>query len=325
MNRRETERRDAGGSFEAYWHGLDEAGAVAVEAYNHPSILAFWVQFFKSVRGAYDAPRMIDLASGNGAVVDKAYAVFGDDPISIRCVDISPAAIRQLTQRFPAVDGVVGDLRSLTPDAAGFDIVTSQFGVEYGGRKAVADAADFLAPGGTLALILHNSDGTIHAECVDSIAAVRHLTEARFIPLARTMLEAGFDAVGGAGREPYETAAARLEPAVRAVEGLFRQYGEHVAGDVIATLYRGVGRIHEKIQRYDRDEVVSWLQRMEEELSAYANRMVEMSGAAVDRPRFDAICTSLTGSGCDIKESGPLYPAGDDRPLAWALIATRSA
>jgi SAM-dependent methyltransferase len=323
-NRPELENADVGGSFDTYWHGLDEAGAFAMEAFNHPSILAFWIQFFKSVRTRYDAPRMIDLASGNGAVVDSAYAVFESAPLSIRCVNISETAIRQLTRRFPDVDGVVGDVRSISNGAERFDIVTRQFGVEYGGWETVADAARFLAPGGTLALLLHNSDGAIQAECVANLDAVRRLRDSRFIPLAKTMFEAAFDAVGGADREPYDTAAERLAPAVQAVERLFHEHGEHVAGDALATLYRDVGRIHQKIQRYDREEVVNWLERMDVELSAYSERMAGMSGASVDQDQFDSICAKLAERGCHIEQAGPFFPAGDDRSLAWALIATMS-
>jgi len=323
-NRPESENPDVGGSFDTYWHGLDEAGAFAVEAVTHPSILAFWIQFFKSVRTTYQAPRMLDLASGNGAVVDKAYAVFENDPFTIRCIDISEAAIRHLTRRFPDVDGVVGDVRSLSNGSSGFDIVTSQFGVEYGGWETVADAARFLAPGGTLALLLHNRDGAIQTECVANLEAVRRLRESRFIPLAKTMFEAAFDALEGADREPYDTAAERLAPAVQAVERLFHDYGEHVAGDAVATLYRGVGRIHQKIQRYDRQDVVSWLERMDVELSAYSERMAGMAGASIDQGQFDTICASLAERGCHIEEAGPFFPAGGERSLAWALIATMS-
>jgi SAM-dependent methyltransferase len=324
MNPPEPEGLDVGGSFDAYWHGLDEAGAFAVEAFNHPSILAFWIQFFKSVRMRYVAPRMIDLASGNGAVVDRAYAVFESDPLSIRCVDISEAAIRQLTQRFPDVDGLVGDVRSVPNGAESFDIVTSQFGVEYGGWETVADAARFLAPGGTLALLLHNSDGAIQAECIANLAAARRLRDSEFIPLAKTMFEAAFDAVEGADRKPYDSAAARLAPAVQAVERLFQEYGEGVAGNAVATLYRGVGRIHQRIQHYDREEVLNWLERMNAELSAYSERMAGMSGASVDRDQFDSICAGLAERGCHIEQAGPFFPAGEDRSLAWALIATMS-
>ena len=60
------------------------------------------------------------------------------------------------------------------------------------------------------------------------------------------------------------------------------QYGQHVAGDTIARLYRGVDRMHRAMQRYEPDEVLNWLSRMDGELDAFERRMSSMCDSALD-------------------------------------------
>jgi SAM-dependent methyltransferase len=133
------------------------------------------------------------------------------------------------------VHGLVCDARSIPLQSETFDIVTSQFGVEYAGVEAIEEAARLLAPGGCLALVLHIREGRIHGECAASLDAITRVQESGFIPLAIAMFRTGFAAVRGANRAPYEAAASGLAPAVAELESVMSQHGEQVAGDHIPT------------------------------------------------------------------------------------------
>lgn len=312
-------------SWETYWHGTAEAGAYGAGGAGHPAIHAFWEQFFRSISSSRNAATLLDIASGNGAVVECARDIFGDDGLAISCVDVSAAAIANIHDRFPGVRGLVCDARAIPLRAATFDVVVSQFGLEYAGPQATGEAARLLAPGGSLALLLHHRAGAIHRECMDGLEALSQLRESRFIPLASEMFQAGFAAIRGADRGPYDAAAARLAPAVEALEAIIAHHGPQVAGDTLARLYSDVGRIHGKLQHYAPDEVLGWLHRMERELVAYTGRLSSMLGSALDQESFEQLCTKLRSGGCILKQAGPLTVPGAGLPLAWVLVASRPA
>lgn len=310
-------------SWDTYWHGTADVGAFTSGGVTHPAITNFWMQFYAAAQKHYDAPRVIDIATGNGAVVEVGLEVLGTDASAFTCIDVSPAAIRNVELRFPGTRGIVADAAEIPLNDQGFDIVTSQFGIEYAGVGAVSEAARMLAPGGRLALLLHIAGGTIHKECSDSLAAIERLRASKFVPLAIETFKAGFEAVRGADRSPYEAAAKRLAPAIRAVENIMAEFGEEVAGDTVARLYSDIGRIHSHIQKYDPDEVLGWLGTMDSELAAYSARMQSMLDATIGQASFDKLCADLLADGLTMEQAGPLVPTDLALPLAWVLIATR--
>jgi SAM-dependent methyltransferase len=311
-------------SWDAYWHGTGDIGAFSTGGASHPAILSFWNDFFQQINQAGDDPVMIDLASGNGAVVEGALAVFGEEKAGITCVDVSEAAIANIRSRFPDVNGVVADARSVPLDSGDFDIVTSQFGIEYAGIEAIDEAARLVAAGGWLTLLLHNSEGGIHHQCAVNLEAVTRVRESRFIPYSAEMFRTGFAAIKGADRAPYDESAGRLGPAIQDVEAVMEEYGQNVADDTIVRLYNDVGKIHSRLQHYDAEEILSWINRMEEELEAYAGRMSSMCESSIDGETFERICSGLVGQGFSIDTAGPLLAVDSDVPLAWALIANKT-
>jgi len=321
--RHHTDTPPVAASWETYWHGTGAVGAYSSGGVSHPMILTFWDEFFRRVKRAYSTPRIVDIASGNGAVPERALAVFAEQPPAVTCLDVSAAAIHNIARRFPGIRTIVADARSTGLDAGGFDIVTSQFGVEYAGIEAIYEAARLVAPGGRLALLLHHQAGCIYRECAQSRAAILQLQESEFIPLAMQMLKAGFAACRGADRAPYEAAAARFAPAIQALDTIMAQYGQHVAGDTIARLYGDVDRIHQRMPHYQPTEVLDWLERLNGELAAYAERMASMCRAAIDEGTFEQIDAGLREHGCEILRAEPMAELHQDLPLAWVLVATR--
>jgi len=323
MKKHNSESSQVANSWDAYWHGTGDIGAYSRGGVNHPTILTFWDGFFQGVKQNYSMPKIVDIASGNGAVVERALATLGGEQANFTCLDVSGAAITNIRDRFPQVKGLVTDARSIPLDSGSFDIATSQFGVEYAGLEAINEVARLLAPGGRLALLIHSEAGSIHRECVESLDAVVQLKASRFIPYAIEMFSAGFKAVSGADRGPYEAAGKQLAPAIEALEAIMKQYGQHVAGDTIARLYNDVGQIHQEIQNYEPAEVLDWLSRMDGELDAYTGRMSSMSDSAVDSKTFRQICDELRSRGFTTECAEPLMAPDQNLPLAWVLIATK--
>lgn len=309
-------------SWDAYWRGTQDSTAYSSDGVGHPAIRAFWQQFLGQVRRQYPSPRIVDVAAGNGAVGECVYAAFDGALPEVICLDISAAAVRAVARRFPGVHGIVADARAIPLPSAEFAIVTSQFGIEYAGREALAEAARLTAPGGHLALLLHSREGGIYRECAASLDAIRKLQRAEFIPLAIGMFEAGFASCNGAGHAPYQAAAIRLQTAFRAIESIMLAHGQQVAGGTVLRLYNDIARMHRDLRRHDQKQVLEWLRSMDMELRAYAGRMASMCAAAIDRETFDGLCSGLRHRGYRMRCAEALA-LPDQLPLAWALIAER--
>jgi len=312
-------------SWDNYWQGIAEAGAHSVGGARHPAIKAFWQEVFFEAAQDYTNPAILDIASGSGPLLDLALLAFGVEGADITSIDISGAAIESIRQRYPSVHGLVADASSIPLEADKFDLVTSQFGVEYAGQEAIPEAVRLNARGGRLALMMHKKGSRIHNECEETLDAIERTQRSGFIPLATQMLRAGFAAVGGADREPYDTAGMKFAPAVAALEAVMKQYGKNVAGDTVLSLYSGVADIHENIQHYDPDEVLSWLERMDGELETFKGRMTSMLETATDYETFDRICVNLQELGYSTEQAGPLMVPGEDLPLAWIVVANKEA
>jgi SAM-dependent methyltransferase len=309
--------------WDTFWEGTQDGDSYASGGARHPAVMAFWNRSLPSLLASSKQPRVLDIATGSGAVVESLFEHAGDPPPEITCVDISRSAIDAVRERFPTVAGVVADARAIPLASSSYDIVTSQFGVEYAGPHALDEAARLLAPGGELAMLVHIRPGLIFEECSESLRAVRRMQKAKFIELARAFFQAGFAAVRGADRAPYDTAGLALNGAIGKVESVLDDMGEAVAGGTIARLYDDIARIHGRLQRYDPDEVLGWLQGISGEFEAYAQRMASMCESAMDTKTFRQRVRRLEQQGLEILEARQLRPARGRKAVAWQLRAGR--
>ena len=266
----------------------------------------------------------MDIASGNGAVVECARSVFAGAHAEFTCVDISKSAINALVNRLPVVQGIVADARAIPLASESYEIVTSQFGIEYAGSDALEEVARLPVRGGRLALLVHHRNGGIYRQCATSLDAIRMLQAARFVPLVIATFEAGFAASRGGSGSAYREAAQELNPAVRGVEEIMKRYGTGVADGTVVRLYKDVAAIHGRLPNYDLGEVIGWLRGMEGELDAYAERMNAMCDAAIDAQSFSDWRGRLEQSGFGIDRAEPLKDHTVAEPLGWVLIATKS-
>jgi ubiquinone/menaquinone biosynthesis C-methylase UbiE len=309
-------------SWDTFWQG-SEAAAYSGCGLNHPVIVAFWDRYFKKLRELHEQPSIIDIASGSGAVIDRILSVFGPETKRLTCLDISKAAIDRISSKYPGVTGIVADANKVPAADKQFDIATSQFGIEYAGSGAFEETCRLVADGGHIAMVLHYKGGAIYNECTKNLAAIRRALEAKFVPLAIDLFEAGFRAIGGGDRVPYDVAATALAPAVAELEAIIAEFGTDAADETIVKLYEDVDRVHSNMPAHEPVEVLDWLRRTQHELDAYAERMSAMCDSALDEDVFERICERLRSNGFSIETASILAMSVNDVPLAWVLVANR--
>ena len=325
MDNTDSDSLSADSSWDRYWHGMKVGGQVGVGGANHPRLNQFWREYFSSIDTRSGPKKVIDIGCGDGAVVATAVDTLGGDSLDLTCLDISRHSVELLRQRYPDVDGIVADALRIPLESESFDVVTSQFGVEYAGTAAFGEAARLVAPGGQLALLVHHRSSIMYEDCSASLDAVAGLRASQFIGRSITLFEAGFATLRGADRGPYDSAAQDMLPAYRELESIMQRHGKHVAGDTLLRLYEDVDTIHQHMERYDPAEILQWLERMDSELDGYAGIMGAMRDAALSEPQFLTVCESVKDVGLTVQQALPLR--GDDvgLPIAWVLTAHRPA
>ena len=317
------DRRAAVQDWNTYWQGSQQGTAFANEGVSHPTIAEFWKQYFEVLKPDAAKSRLIDVACGKGAVLEIARSAFSGNNIEYTCLDSSEQAVATVTSRFPDVQGHVVDARSMNLRPRTFDIVVSQFGIEYAGLAAVRKIAELVAPGGHLALVLHQDSSSIYEECASDLAATEELQASRYIQLAIAMFRTGFEALRGEGSsQAYRASTEAVIPGMREVEAIMNRHGDQVAGGTILKLYHDVANIQGKIQKYDENEIRDWLVTMNTELQAYAGRMASMCQAALSKDDFDDIQSVFSGKDFTISTATSLPETGQS--LGWVLVASRN-
>ena len=133
------------------------------------------------------AARVLDVAAGGGAVLKAMHGARPDLQLSgIDAATVGPAA-----QALGVRGGV--DAGQLPFGDSSFDLVTSQFGLEYCGEAAWREAVRVLKPDGQLQLICHHQDSAAVAHNRRRLAAMQAMAAAGLFRLAADLAERGVE------------------------------------------------------------------------------------------------------------------------------------
>ena len=312
--------------WDKFWQESSAEASFIGATGTHSVFTQYWMEFFSALEPISGKSLCIDIASGSGIVIQCAQTQFGDRMPLYSGLDISAAAINRLATRFPNVTGIVADAASIPLDSYSFELVTSNFGVEYAGLEGILEAARIVGVGGHLALVLHCRPGTIYDECSTSLQVIDRLRQVRLFPLARAMFKAGFAASRGAEYRSYERATRKFRPAYRLLEQSMLKHGEGVASGLVFRLRNDIEQINQGLQDYDSGDVLVWLDRLSDELLSYRSRMKSMTNVAITRKTLEQIGQGLSESGFSITDITPLYDQADIKTqLAWSLQARRDS
>ena len=329
MVAKEGEAAPVGSAWDEYWRLTREAAAHKGGGPQEEVLTHFWSSFFGDALSRNSEPRVLDLACGNGALTGVALRVAtqsGGCSPTIVGTDTSVAALKDLRTRFPSVLAVASDAKHTPFEDRSFDVVASQFGVEYAGIEAIAEAARLVARGGTLAAIMHLKKGAIYRECATNLQAILQVQSSGILPAAKDAFAAGVRSATTRMADPNEQRRqARLAKAAKAVEKVLRRHGREVAGGVVQRLHADIERMHRRMGAYDPADVAKWVDNMAREVEAYAGRMTSMLAAAIDEPSLDKMVNRITLGGLSVRIRDQLHMGVIKRePAAWVLVCDRS-
>jgi ubiquinone/menaquinone biosynthesis C-methylase UbiE len=313
--------------WDSYWRGTQEAALPSSGGAQDKALSVFWTKFFREEFPRHEKPRLLDTACGNGAVTGFALQVaksIESVELTVSCMDYSKSAIEALEQKYPGVQGVTCDA-SETPFADGdFDIVASQFGLDYAGAAAFDEAARLVSKDGVLVAVVHMKSGAIFEECADNLAAIRTLQESQLLSLARDAFDAGLAVVAGnAPQTRFRDADKKFAPAVESLKKTLTKHGPLAAGGMIFRLGKDLGMMYQRIEAYVPQEVSDWLDRMGVELAAYAGRMQSMVNAAFDETDMKELSSRLRSKGLTVDTYDKMKMGKAKAPAAWILVGRR--
>lgn len=276
----------AASDWQRFWQdaGVDGCTATLPPAVA-ASISGGWLALLS---GADRSMRLLDVACGRGAILALARARGFTDLNGVDLVTIDGAD--------PAITGGIDAARLPFADQS-FDIVTSQFGVEYAGLATAGLEAARVARH-HLWLLLHAAEGPIAAQAreqLDQLGWLRDEEDA--FKLIRAHASTPIASTADRLRTLRDRLVARAERAENTtlLEGMWHNIGDMLDGDIS----RAAGMI--------------------DALDAYAARLTAMAAAAPTASETQELRASLEGEGwqVEIRQEG-------QQPVARWLLAARS-
>lgn len=275
---------------------------------------------------------VLDLCTGNGALP----ALFLGEPAGaalarIHAVDLAqirPDWVHQLEpgqrERVAFQGGIQAE--SLPFEDASFDLVCSQFGIEYTDLgRSLPEVVRVLKPGGLFAVVLHDTNSLMCSNAREERTHLAWMAEHNPIARAAELCRFVARAATPEGRQALaaDPAAEKARLALNEVmAAMTLRAQEHVVPDVLVQSQR---TIFEAIQAAMRTghadaglQALGWLR---EQLLQSDLRLAELLGCALDEAALDGL---LAGTGLVEEARRPLAFPGGDR-LGWWLQARKPA
>lgn len=263
------------------------------------AVAAFW-------RGVCDrtpAPaQALDIATGSGAI-PRLWRGFrpGD---RWDAVDLSPTAPDWMHEAGPDLHFHGGVLAEALPFAAGrFDLVTSQYGLEYGDlARAVPELLRVRAPQGRVALVLHRAQSRpvalaavelAHLDWLQGPQGLLRACEALLRPLAQARTPEGRarlagDAAAEAAREAFNAAQEALAARAQAAPD---------GADVLAEVQDAVAGVLGQVAQQGEPAGRAALAALQGQLDDSRLRLQELRACALDEAAARALADRLAAAG----------------------------
>lgn len=319
-----TDDRDA---WSAYWDEDGAAGGQAVRGDRKAEALAgLWREQLAAHIPSGGRLKSLDIACGAG-VVSALIADLGREAgaeIALHGTDYAQSALDGAAAALAPLpfDTRAADARDLPYTDHLFDLVVSQYGLEYAGESAFSEAARVTAPDGVFLAFVHRTDGAIYRECAGNLAILDAVINSRILPRFERLLTVSerLDA-GKAAPKAVQKKTADHE---RLVAELTRTVTAGRAGSARAHAQRLLGDMAQLFSRrraYAANDVKSWIAGQSADLAGFRERMRSMMRASIDGDGMERVRERLIAAGLAEVEIGPLILRAGDPPAGWTVLA----
>ena len=290
----------------------------------------FWnAQFARLADGA----RVVDLATGNGAIalLAKQYAVdraLSFEVIGIDYAEINPTAVlaaqenlRPLLAAIEFRGGVRIEATGLAADSV--DLLTSQYGFEYADTdSAVAEAWRVLERGGRMALILHHDESIVVAHAREGLDQVQFCLQTEQIDKrVAALVKIIGQAVTSEQRRALksnrkaESIRKKLNASLTRIKQRSLAYKdpEGFMGVMVPSLLKVFGEYKEASVA----QKLAHVRDVRAAFDAYRERMADLASAAPSPEQLDLVVDKLVAAGFAVAARGTLHYKGS--LMGWTL------
>lgn len=302
-----------------YWNNRDSAASGSGSVLeNDNEFSGFWRQQLGDMNSSSS---VLELACGAGPVLRLADTL-GFSQLS--GVDIAPNAIALLNQAIPSVNSVVASAAETGLCDNSFDLIVSQFGIEYSPHAPTAkEIHRLLKKGGKMLALCHHSNGLLASEDHVQYDAASQILDSGFIPAFKAFLEA--EAAYKQSQSPdlnssVQAAAIQLQ---KSQQSLVKTVQTH-PNSIAAHLYQGSRSLFERRQSYNLQDILNWFDQMDVEVSLLKERMASMLSVSMDETSICKFTDHLEHSGLNISPTNTFQPEECASPLAWIVEAYKA-
>ncbi len=306
-------------AWQQFWKADRVASCVPATASTEEQINERWRGFFA---GLAEGSRILDIATGNGVLLRQAAATPVGESFELVGVDL--AAIDPLRyspgelDKHPNVRFIGGiDAAVLPFDDASFDVVVSQYGLEYADLDAAfAEVERVLRPGGRLHWLAHSENSEVvrqnheqHRQ-VDLLLAPNGPLDAMAKLVARIRR----------GKNPG-LAMTRLDKSMRAAEDFCRQ---HPPANIITEVCSGLADTANRWQAYDPADLHTMVEHSRRALVAHRQRILDLGDSVLQPEREATVRARLTASSWQSFDIVPFVAGSGDDPVGLLIDALRA-
>ena len=281
-----------------------------------------WIEMFTELP---DGTSILDVATGNGVLlthaataaerVGKNYVLTGVDLAEIdpiRYLSNLPAGLREA--RF--IGGIAAE--SLPFSDAEFDLVVSQYGLEYADLdKALAEVERVLASGGRLIWLAHSEESLVVEQNRDRGAQVE------FLLAPGGPIHAMRQFIGKINkRKKLEYAAKRLNSALASAEKYSR---DHPPATVVREVCTVLAETAQKWQAYHLADLDHMLTDCRMRLIAHRQRINDLRSAVMSPARVDAVRNRLERPQWHSVSLTTMCVGSTESPIGLMITACRAA
>jgi len=320
--------------WDRYWAYGNIHSFSQVAGGNYQGVVAgFWQVHFESLPGG---ARVLDVATGNGAIALLALEA-GDriegglEVHGVDLADIEPEKQVKDTATAAQLRRIAFHRRTgaeaMPFEDGWFDLVCSQFGVEYSDlARALGEIARVLKPGGRLAAIMHHRDSVLLQATRQELAQLDFvLNDAGLYVKARNLLRGITEnkrrARGASGPDH------KLQKKQRALRDAMDRVRREAESDPNPNMLLGPARyVHEIFTALDRgapaQEMLGWLDEARRRVEANRQRLLDMTAAALGDDDLPEARAGLAAAGLTATVMDE-FRQDDGAVLGWRLEARK--
>lgn len=317
-----SERAGTNWGWQDYWKEDRNASCIPDDPATAQEVAEYWVKYFSELA---DGSRILDVATGNGIVLahaataaeaaGKQFSLTGVDLADIdpaRYVSDLPKGLRQAK--------FVGHVAAeeLPFSDACFDVVVSQYGLEYAGLEAaLGEVERVLVPGGKLQWLAHSTGSAVVAQNQDQSRQVDFLLAPDSPLQTMCLLVAEAKEQGN-----VQHAMSELRTSLRMAEDYCRS---NPPAAVVQEVCSKLVHVARRRQAYDPDDLVNMLDDSKRRLAAHQQRIKDLLAAVMTPDREEVVRKNLQTSHWQGPTFSTLRVGPDSSTIGTTISARRTA